>query len=176
MHPEKEGQAFTIAVRKPAFSPKAILTINGQPGNATLKDGFLYLERTWHDDDEIFVSFDVSFRFIHCNPRVRDNIGKVCLMKGPWVYCLEEVDNGKYLASARIDITRAARSLQDPTLPDGLVSAELHGDRIDYSDIPDVLYSNAEPKYTDAVFKAVPYSYWNNRGKGEMAVWMREKK
>ncbi|MFV0239366.1 MAG: hypothetical protein ACK5H4_04905 [Lacrimispora sphenoides] len=25
------------------------------------------------------------------------------------------------------------------------------------------------------MFKAIPYCCWNNRGKGEMIVWMREK-
>ena len=175
VHPETEGQTFTVAVRKPAFSQKADLSVNGRSVSAALKNGFLYLERTWRSGDEISVSFDVSFRFVHCNPRVRDNIGKVCLMKGPWVYCLEEADNGKYLASARIDTARAARPVKGASLPGGMVCAELCGDRIDYASVSDTLYSGAGPKYTEAVFKAIPYCYWNNRGKGEMTVWMREK-
>ena len=31
------------------------------------------------------------------NPEVRENAGKVALQRGPIVYCLEEVDNGKNL-------------------------------------------------------------------------------
>jgi DUF1680 family protein len=175
VHPEAAGQTFTIAVRKPAFSPTAGLTVNGQTVSATLKDGYLYVSREWHDGDEIALSLDVSFRFVHCNPRVRENIGKVCLMKGPWVYCLEEADNGKYLASARIDTAKLVREMTDDSLPGTPVCAELSGDRIDYDAAPDALYSAEKAKYQPGVFKAVPYCCWNNRGKGEMIVWMREK-
>lgn len=175
VHPEAVGQAFTVAVRKPSFSRDAGVKVNGQPTPFTLKKGYLYLKREWQEGDEIVVSLDVSFRFVHCNPQVRDDIGKVSLMKGPWVYCLEEADNGKYLASVRVDTGKAAQTLLDSSLPEGIVCAELHGDRIDYTRASDVLYSDAKPVYTEAVFKAVPYCYWNNRGKGEMEVWMREK-
>ena len=35
---------------------------------------------------------DIKPRFASANPRVRDNIGKVALERGPLVYCLEGVD------------------------------------------------------------------------------------
>ena len=38
----------------------------------------------------------------------------------------------------------------------------------------DELYSTAEPATGPATLKAVPYCLWNNRGEGEMQVWIRE--
>ena len=175
VRPEHGGQEFTVAVRKPAFSKSARVTVNGEEVSAPLQNGYLFLTRAWNGGDEITVTLDVSFRFVHCNPRTRDNIGKVCLMKGPWVYCLEEKDNGKYLSSIRIDTEIPAKQTSDPSLPGGLVCAQLHGDRIDYAQAPEHLYGEEKPVYTEGMFRALPYCYWNNRGKGEMLVWMREK-
>lgn len=176
VHPERDGQEFTVAVRKPAFSKSARVTVDGAEVSASLRNGYLFLTRAWSGGgDEITLTLDVSFRFVRCSPRVRDNIGKVCLMKGPRVYCLEEKDNGKYLSSIRIDTGIPAKRSADPTLPRGLVCAELHGDRIDYAHAPENLYGEEKPVYTAGTFQALPYCFWNNRGKGEMLVWMREK-
>gem|GEM_PF-7061035 len=52
--------------------------------------------------------------------------------------------------------------------------AGLEGMRIDYSRVGDSLYEDEKPSYVKDTFKAIPYCCWNNRGKGEMLVWMRE--
>jgi DUF1680 family protein len=122
----------------------------------------------------ILLKLDVAFRFVRCNPRVRDNIGKVCLMKGPVVYCLEEADNGNYLTSAMIDTTVTPKESFDETLLGGTMCAFLEGIRIDYSKTDETLYEDARPVYVKDTFKAVPYCSWNNRGKGEMLVWVRQ--
>jgi DUF1680 family protein len=38
----------------------------------------------------------------------------------------------------------------------------------------DELYSTVEPTAAPATIKAVPYCLWNNRGEGEMQVWIHE--
>ena len=37
----------------------------------------------------------------------------------------------------------------------------------------DALYTEKPPKKELAELKFVPYCFWNNRGKGEMLVWVR---
>ena len=37
-----------------------------------------------------------------------------------------------------------------------------------------MLYSDMRMKLEDTTITLVPYAYWNNRGEGEMAVWMKE--
>ena len=173
--PEEDGMYFGLAIRRPGYCEKTKLQINGTPAEAVLKDGYLFLERHWAKGDKISVEFDVSFRFVYSNPKVRENIGKVCLMKGPWVYCLEETDNGKYLSSIEIDTEIAPQAETDETLLGGTVCAVLKGRRINYEKAGEELYGCSEPVYEEAAFIAVPYCCWNNRGKGEMQVWMRKK-
>ncbi|MEY8354810.1 beta-L-arabinofuranosidase domain-containing protein [Lachnospiraceae bacterium 54-53] len=173
--PGEDGKEFTIAVRKPSYSAGAEVSVNGIKEDICLKKGYMYLTRKWKAGDEVTAVFDVPFRFVRCNPRVRDNIGKVCLMKGPMVYCLEEADNGRYLASCVIESSVPPREVFDDSLLGGTLCAGLEGKRIDYSKVRESLYESGSPSYIESAFKAIPYCCWNNRGKGEMLVWMREK-
>ena len=40
------------------------------------------------------LTFPLEPRIVHANPMVREDIGKVSILKGPVVYCAEETDNG----------------------------------------------------------------------------------
>lgn len=172
---ENEGKkTFTVAVRKPATSPNMIVKVNGHITEAIQEKGYYYITRCWREGDIVEVELDVSFRFVRCNPKVRDNIGKVCLMKGPLVYCLEEADNGGYLSSISIDTSAAVKEVIDEKLFGGTQCALLEGKQINYDEVGNSLYSMDQLTYRSGVYKAVPYCYWNNRGKGEMLVWMRE--
>jgi DUF1680 family protein len=174
VNPQENGREFRVAIRKPSYSPTIVVKVNGKDAEYSFEKGYIYLTRNWNSNDEITVELDVSFRFVRCNPRVRDNLGKVCLMKGPWVYCLEEADNGEYLASINIDTSIEPKEFFDETLLGGMMCASLEGLRIDYSQAGTSLYGKAKAVYKEDTFKAIPYCCWNNRGKGEMLIWMRE--
>ena len=126
-------------------------------------------------DDTVVMELNVPFRYVRSNPRVRHNIGKVSLMKGPVVYCLEEADNGKYLSGAVVDTSVEPQEEFDHQLLRGTLCARLQGSRIDYEKAGDLLYGEERPVYKKAELKAIPYFCWNNRGEGEMTVWMRER-
>ena len=197
LHPEKSRQDAEIALRLPAYSAgRYRLLVNGQRisvakddagheedrkgidsgERAVYRKGYLYLSRRWQDGDLIELDLDVAFRFVYGNPKVRDDIGKVCIMRGPSVYCFEEADNGAYLAGCRIDTSVPICTEENPDLLGGTLCAVVSGSRIDYRSvgIDDPLYSAKRPVYQPCHLKAIPYACWNNRGKGEMQVWMRE--
>lgn len=165
---------FRLAVRKPGYCKTASITLNGEKVYPEEKKGYYYIERVWNQGDVLKVVYDVTFRFVRSNPRVSENIGKVALMKGPWVYCLEEADNGEYLKSILVNTNSKIEERYDETLLGGTLCAVLEGKKIDYSTVDDELYDERAPKYKDVLIKAVPYCAWNNRGKGEMLVWIRE--
>ena len=48
-------------------------------------------------DSELSIQFDMPVEFLHADPRVSADVGKVAIKRGPIVYCLEEVDNGAEL-------------------------------------------------------------------------------
>ncbi len=168
-------QPYTIALRQPSFSKNIVVKVNGKCVDYIYDKGYVYITREWRKKDEIEIELDVDFRFVYSNAKVRDNIGKVSLMKGPWVYCLEEEDNGKYLSSIRINPKFQVEKIYNNSMLDGVLCAKLKGERIQYDDISNLLYIEEKPRYIDDTFTAIPYCFWNNRSEGEMIVWMHEK-
>ena len=106
------------------------------------------------------------------NPQVRADAGKAAIMRGPLVYCLEECDNGSNLPWIFPD-TDAPLGEERSELFGGCVVIKGKGKRGVESSWKGGLYGLRKPELEDVEFTAVPYPYWNNRGEGEMIVWMR---
>ena len=114
-------------------------------------------------------------RFLRANPEVREDAGKVCVVCGPLVFAAEETDNGKNLSALYIDTSKPIRSRWEETLAGGTMVLEVSGKRISQDGWDEgKLYSDMRMKLEDTTITLVPYAYWNNRGEGEMAVWMKE--
>jgi hypothetical protein len=98
-----------------------------------LKDGYAYIETT--ENDEIILTLSMPVRFISANKKVHECAGRVAVMRGPVVYCLEGVDNGKDLNSIRIDIKEQAKiSEKEFLVPNILLKA--------YNLYIDIVYCN----------------------------------
>ena len=186
----EEETEFTLALRIPGWCEG--YTVNGRPGPAggtvdaekpeseILKDGYLYLRRTWRDGDKLELDFPMTVRIMEADSRVREDIGRAAVTRGPVVYCMEEADNG--------------RSLHLCVLPEDVVVSEEKGD---IQGVPvvkviaDGLRQKPEPEeerpqeelyhvrrrveYEAARLIFIPYFAWANRGEGEMQVFVREK-
>ena len=84
------------------------------------------------------------------------------------------MDNGKHLSTIVVDPEQTTLTEEyDETLMNGTLCVKFDGKRIDYTNVSEDLYIPTRPKYIKDTFRAVPYCCWNNRGKGEMLVWMR---
>jgi DUF1680 family protein len=106
--------------------------------------------------------------------RVREDVGKVAVMRGPTVYCAEEVDNQAPLwlyevpSDAKISVADAVEELPGATV---LKADALRG--VEDRD-GDVLYHPVkETSVEPAVLTLVPYYSWANRADGQMQVWFR---
>lgn len=110
---------------------------------------------------------------IQANPQVRPDCGKVALMKGPVVYCLEEAENGSDLSALSIDTDQGIREHFREDILDGVLTLECKGYRLDAGGWRNRLYRPFSEEKKPAVLAAVPYCFWNNRGCGEMSVWIR---
>lgn len=120
-------------------------------------------------DMELRIHFLFRVQFLRSNVNVSFNVGKACVKRGPIVYCFEEADNMKNLASVYLDLKKGVKETYEDHLG-GIIQVQINGKRM--KEQSGKLYSEYEPEFEDVVCKAVPYAYWNNRGKGEMAVWM----
>ncbi|KRB51444.1 hypothetical protein ASE04_11820 [Rhizobium sp. Root708] len=174
----KARSTFALSLRVPEWAVGATLTINGEKVDVAshLVDGYVRLEREWTDGDRLALDLPLALRPQYANPKVRQDVGRVALMRGPLVYCAEEVDNGKDLNA--IVLPRQLPSAQTSVLGDlnGAVAVDVEVMREDVSDWGSPLYRTEPAKRASAKARFVPYHLWDNREPGEMLVWVQADK
>ncbi len=188
--------AGTLAFRIPGWCGKTTLTLTrggssaklsvDNKGNilagdlkAELIDGYLYLTDTWQDGDAIDMDFAMEVRVLQANTRVREDMGKIAFMRGPVCYCFEEADNGSDLHLLRADAKAVLAGdftiEKDSSLEKNMAVIKLPGFRRAKTDAK-ALYTaftgTADKEESPCTLTLVPYSVWNNRGEGEMTVWI----
>ena len=133
----------------------------------TLKDGYAYIEIA--ENDEIDLTLSMPVKFISANKKVHECAGRVAVMRGPVVYCLEGIDNGKDLNSIRIDIKEKAEiSEKEFLVPNILLKA--------YKELEnDSLYFEATEDLIETKLKFIPYFAYENRGETDMLIWVLKK-
>jgi len=174
--PEQEAE-FTIALRIPGWCRDATLTINGDRFDigANIDKGYVYIKRHWEKNDLIELELPLTVERVKSHPKVRANIGKVALQRGPIVYCLEETDNGPNLPSILLPNNTILNTHFDPDLLGGVTVITGEALKLKDDEKEDRLYHASELGLSKINIKAVPYYAWCNRDKGEMLVWMTEK-
>src|SRR5690606_31782191 len=70
------------------------VSINGEMTPVELTRGYLHLDRLWSDGDSVQLTLPMRAKALRAHPKVRQDVGRVALSRGPLIYCLEQVDNG----------------------------------------------------------------------------------
>lgn len=179
--PEKESE-FAVRLRIPGWlqstpvasdlyayttpAEKYTLKVNGSTVKPAEGDGYATIVRTWKPDDVIELELPMEVRRVKANDQVEDDRGMLAMERGPIVYCLEGIDQpdsvvfNKFIpADAKIDVTFDANLLKGVMVLSGTAKEVAQDGSI--KDVP---------------FKAIPYSTWNNRGAGQMEVWVADSK
>lgn len=166
----KEG--MKLAIRIPDYAKGYRVQINGKPMEYEVEKGYAVF--SLEQDAELEAAFEAPARFVRANPNVRADCGKVAMVKGPLVYCLEEKDNGKNLAELYLRTDRPIQE-EESSLFGGITVLAVQGLRMDAAAWSrEELYAEHPVILSEVSLKAVPYAYWNNRGIGEMTVWVKE--
>jgi DUF1680 family protein len=133
------------------------------------------IEREWRAGDRVDLGLPMQPERLYSHPDVRANIGRVCLRRGPLIYCVEEADNAE-AAITRLRLPAAARIDQvvRADLFDGIVALAAEANLAEVRDWDGNLYRAAPPAEEPAGMIAIPYYLWSNRGQGRMAVWIPE--
>lgn len=159
------------------------MTVSDSPNaEFSIKDGYVYVTAIWQDGDSITLDFQMQVHMKAARPEVREDIGKVAFTRGPITYCMEEADNGRNLHLYKADTDRIGRECQGVAVE----RTEELGHPMTVLKVPGLrqmqeesLGSGLYEDYTlceEAVtLTFVPYYAWNNRGEGEMSVWIRVK-
>lgn len=165
---------FTLALRIPEWSigfeaPK----LDG--ASIEEKEGYLYITRSWGEEESFTLEFPMEARQFMADANVREDIGKAAVMRGPIVYCLEEVDNGKDLHLVTIP-AHAKFTTEMFKIGDlDVVSLKTEGYRQKKQEAKG-LYRLLTARGEEAQqLRLIPYFTWANRGENEMTVWIRER-
>ena len=168
---------YTIALRIPGWCRNWTLSINGKTQNLSLEKGYACIRRLWKNGDQAELSMELQPRLITAHPRVRDDIGKVALMRGPLVFCLEEADNGDQLQEIYFDENAVIEEKFEADLLNGVTVLYADGYRLTEEDWDGkTLYKvYTGRKYDRQRLKFIPYYSWANRSAGELTVWVKLK-
>lgn len=170
-----EPTRFVLSLRIPAWAEGASLTINGQavPVEAEGSNGYMRVEREWHQGDSLVLDLPMAVRSLRAHPKVTQDLGRVALMRGPLVYCMEGVDNAANLNA--VLVPQRILDAQTAAIPElgGAIAIDLPVLRELSSEWNNMLYSDKPPSRENTSARFVPYHLWDNRAAGEMLVWVR---
>ncbi|NMO97270.1 glycoside hydrolase family 127 protein [Paenibacillus lemnae] len=169
---------FTLALRIPAWCENASVSVNGveQSLDGLIVNGYAMLEGSWKTGDQIELVLPMEVARMKGHPLVRQTAGKVAIQRGPFVYCLEEIDNGSNLH--QFSLPRDAKFVveEDPALFHGVRTITTTGVKHNANDWGEELYKrDAVLEESKIKMKFIPYYAWANRGEGEMRVWVEDK-
>ena len=175
VRPERPA-TFTLALRIPGWCRRPALEINGKSVRIgpILKKGYARIRREWRRGDRVTLRLPMPPERVEAHPRVRQNAGRVALQRGPIVYCLEEIDNGRDLADLVLPPDAKIRVESGRKLFGGVPVLTARARRRDAKDWAGNLYRPAASGMKSVAFKAIPYFLWANRSVGEMVVWIRQ--
>lgn len=150
LNPDRK-EKFTLKLRLPDWCKNYTLAVNGEEYSPVEEMGYLLVDRTWEQGDEVTFDMAMPVEVVAADPRVKADIGKRCLQRGPLVYCMEETDNPRYDKALLLPSMNYMTAFE-PDLLDGVVTiTAVNG---------------------DDVYKFIPYYAWDNREAGKMKVWV----
>src|SRR5262249_39569466 len=125
------------------------------------------ISRTWKAGDEAHISLPMPVELVHANPKVKADVGRASLQRGPVVFCLEGVDNSGQVRNLTLPKSAGFTDSFEKDLLGGVTV--VRGDALSVSRDEQGKIATKPMK-----FQAVPYCTWDNRKPGPMVVWLPE--
>lgn len=151
------------------ITPGYTVTVNGQPVQSDIVNGYFVIDRKWSRGDKVSVHFDMEVRTVQAHRQVREDRGKVAVERGPIVYCAEWPDNDFNVLSAqipaslsKIDVIPASMTVEGKSYQMSHISLGCAREN----------YAGNKTKSRDVVLRLIPYYAWAHRGNGNMTVWL----
>lgn len=169
------SRPFTIALRIPDWCADEYQVKGAEGADTRTENGYLYVTKAWGEGEHLELTFPMEVRVFEADSRVRENIGKVAVMRGPVVYCLEEVDNGKDLHLLSLDV-KAEPEVKEceigGTRVEGITLSGFRQEPV-YMEGRGLYRVVKEIQKNPVKLQFVPYYTWANRGENEMRVWVQ---
>ena len=174
---QAQGTRFVLALRIPDWCDSYELE-GAETATLEAKNGYLYVTKDWTEEDTFSIHFPMDVRLITASDKVREDIGKAAVTRGPIVYCLEETDNGKNLHELLIDSDLQPEVISgkicETEVPVILTNGFRRKAASSAGEETATLYRTYEAPVKNRVrLRFIPYYTWANRGENEMQVWTR---
>ena len=179
VEPAVAGAEFTLWLRIPTwcgdkFIPgelysyadnnksKVVATVNGQKVRTAVVDGYMPVKRAWQAGDKVELELPMPVRYSVADERVEADVNRVCITRGPLVYCAEQPDN-EHVASHYV-VSKIGKQGAISNFTEGIMNG------ISYVTLPAKAVVDSEE--VEATLTLIPYYAWNNRGDNmTMNVW-----
>jgi DUF1680 family protein len=184
--PDKSGK-FALKIRVPGWALNEALpgglynfidqnneqikiAVNGQDFEmASLTDGYAVISRKWSKGDKVEIEFPMPVRKITADEHVEADRGKIAYQRGPLIFCAEWPDNNPgNVLSLVVNKDAAVTTEFNPSLLGGTQVIKTTGYPTKRT-IDNRLELQKEEPVT-----LIPYALWNNRGAGQMMVWIAD--
>ena len=141
-----------IRMRIPGWCKQYTLAVNGKQVSPAVEKGYAVLDDEWKSGDVIILDMAMPVEMVEADSRVKENIGKRAIQRGPLVYCMEETDNKQGFDKLAVSAATTFTEGFDANLLDGVVAVQA---------------ANGNEN-----IRLVPYYTWDNRDAGKMKVWI----
>ena len=179
VEPAVDGEEFTLWLRIPSwlnnkFVPgelysyadgvesKYTLRVNGRRVKSEVVDGFVPVRRAWKKGDVVELNMPMEVRFNVADERVKADSNRLCVTRGPLVYCAEEEDNEQQVSTYFVSNVKPQASVGkfSEGIMNGIYTISMPADAV------------VAEQDTKSTLTLIPYYAWNNRGDNEaMNVW-----
>lgn len=144
-----------------------MIGLNGNNIRFEIEQGYAVINRKWTAGDEVTLSLPMPVRTLIADNRLEADRGLLAFQRGPLVFAAEWPDNeGGSVMQLFADPSSLPAAVFEPGLMEGTQTITLDGI---------ARRSSAGDDNTDdspVELKLIPYHLWNNRGPGEMKVWL----
>ncbi|NIM94834.1 MAG: glycoside hydrolase family 127 protein [Anaerolineales bacterium] len=179
---EVQGEgSFSLFMRIPRWSQGNVtLEVNGDDVlEDTAAGRYAQITRDWKKGDVVQLELPMPVRMMESHPYVLENSGKVAIMRGPILYCVEGVDHpGIDLRDLILPEDASFETYSRSDFLGGVVVLQTEGGLGEQGGRwKDELYYGISPPGKNNSIRsvpvtAVPYYAWGNREPGQMRVWV----
>ena len=175
---DANSKAFKLNIRIPDWVESGSISVNGNVvKEISVQDASTYYTVEIEDPSksDITVYFDMPVRFTVAHPLVESNTNQVAVERGPIVYCIESQDTElETLDDLMLKIDGEFTPVEYEIMGRKMIALEGEAWRIKRDSYnPEKLYQPMKFKGLDQVsIRLIPYHAWDNRGFGEMKIWL----
>jgi DUF1680 family protein len=171
---------FSLFLRIPGWATGATVRVAGDTVDGVTPGAYLEIRRTWSPGDTVELDLPLDVRTLVSHPNLFENRGRLAVMRGPLLYCLEQAGNDgidprnarlaeepEFVAEHKSDllggvtVLRTRVTIEEPAADWG---AALY---LPASEAPGRVSAGKR------IVELIPYFAWANRESGPMEVWLR---